>query len=158
MAYLTTAGYEERFTQRELQQLLGTGGGTLKLEAAIADASETVDSYLAAIPGRAFALPLTVPPAKIVGVTADIARYELWAQKASEEVQRRYEQSIAYLKDLVAGRAKLIVDDETPVDESTDPTKRVGYRRNCRVFTDRSLAGFTGPAGCGEDVGDWRCD
>lgn len=144
MAYITDTDYAERFTQRELQQLLQTAGGSLKLEAAVNDASETVDSYLAAIPGRAFTLPLTVPPAKVKGVTADIARYELWAQNASEEVQRRYDQAISYLKDLVAGRAQLIVDDETPVDDNTNPIKRVGYRTNGRTFTDCSLASFVG--------------
>lgn len=155
MAYLDETGYTERFTPRELQQLTQTGGG-IKLEQAIADASETVDSYLAAIPGRAFTLPLAVPPAKIVGVTADIARYELWAQRASEEVQRRYEQAINYLKDLVAGRASLIVGDETPVDDGGDPMQRVGWRRNRRVFTDCSLGDFTGSPV--ERGGDWRRD
>lgn len=155
MPYLDETGYSERFTPRELQQLTQTGGG-IKLEQAIADASETVDSYLAAIPGRSFTLPLTVPPAKIVGVTADIARYELWAQRASEEVQRRYEQAISYLKDLVAGRASLIIGDETPIDDGGDPLQRVGWRRNRRVFTDCSLGEFVGssvPRG-----GDWRRD
>lgn len=156
MAYITATDYAERFTQRELQQLLGTAGGSLKLDAAVADASETVDSYLAAIPGRAFTLPLIVPPAKVKGVTADIARYELWAQNASEEVQRRYTEAIAYLKDLVAGRAQLIVDDETPVDDNGNPVNRVGYRRNRRVFTDCSLADFVGEPG--ERMADWRRD
>lgn len=154
MAYITATDYTERFTQRELTQLLGTAGSTLKLETAVADATETVDSYLGAIPGRSFTLPLTVPPAKIKGVTADIARYELWAQNASEEVQRRYDQAIAYLKDLVAGRAKLIVDDETVVDNGGDPLNRVGYRRNRRVFTDCSLDSFVGSAS--EPGGEWR--
>lgn len=155
MAYLDQTGYTDRFTPRELQQLTQTGLG-ISLDKAIADASETVDSYLAAIPGRAFTLPLAVPPAKIVGVTADIARYELWAQRASEEVQRRYEQAISYLKDLVAGRAALLVGEETPVDDSGDPLKRVGWKRNRRVFTDCTLEDFTGipvPRG-----GDWRND
>lgn len=155
MAYLDEQGYTERFTPRELQQLTQTGGG-ISLDKAIADASETVDSYLAAIPGRAFSLPLSVPPAKIVGVTADIARYELWAQRASEEVQRRYDQAISYLKDLVAGRAIIIIGDETPIDDGGDPLNRVGYRRNARVFTDCSLESFVGSPI--ERGGRWRHD
>ncbi|UTQ79916.1 hypothetical protein HXXDennis_24 [Xanthomonas phage HXX_Dennis] len=154
MAYITATDYAERFTQRELQQLLQTAGGSLKLDAAASDATETVDSYLAAIPGRAFTLPLTVPPAKIKGVTADIARYELWAQSASEEVQRRYDQAISYLKDLVAGKARLVVDEETPVDNTGNPIYRVGYRTNGRTFTDCSLRDFVGVPG--ERGGRWR--
>lgn len=154
MAYITREDYTDRFGTTELQQLLQLGG--LTLESAVDDATETVDSYLAAIPGRAFTLPLIVPPAKVKGVTADIARYELWAQRASEEVQRRYDQAIAYLKDLVAGRAVLIVEAETPADEIGNPIQRVGYRSARRVFTDCTLDEFVGPAHGRE--ADWRRD
>lgn len=157
MPYLDEAGYAERFTQRELTQLQATGGG-LEFDRAVADASETVDSYLAAIPGRTFTLPLTVPPARIVGITADLARYELWAQRASDEVSRRRDQAIEYLKDLVAGRAVLSVTAETPPGEGADPGKRVGYRAKCRTYTDRTLSGFVEPACCDPAEGLRGCD
>ncbi len=81
MAYVDETGYAERFTRRELDQVLASNGdGTLAFARAASDATETVDSYLAAIPGRTFSLPLTVPPARIVGVTADLARYEVTAE------------------------------------------------------------------------------
>ena len=158
MAYVDEAGYAQRYTQRELDQVLATNGdASLAFVRAVDDASETVDSYLAAIPGRTFALPLTVPPARIVGVTADLARYELWAQRASEEVRNRRDQAIDYLKDLVKGDAVLIVDTELPEDPKP-PVGRVGYRSNCRTFTDRSLAPYVG-ASCDDPLAGLRgCD
>lgn len=163
MAYVDEAGYAGRYTKRELDQLKATGlaaGGTeLSFDRAVADASELVDSYLAAIPGRTFALPLTVPPAKIVGVTADLARFELWAQRASEEVIRRRDQAMEYLKDLVAGRAVLSVEETTPPDPVVSPVGRVGFRNNCRTFTDRTLAPFVGDSCCDDNLGGLRgCD
>ena len=163
MPYVDEAGYAQRFTQRELDQLRATGtqagGVALSFDRAVQDATELVDSYLAAIPGRTFALPLTVPPAKIVGVTADLARYELWSQRASEEVRNRRDQAMEYLKDLVAGRAVLSVEEVTPAEPVKSPVGRVGYRANCRTFTDRSLASFVGPGGdCDPRNGLRGCD
>lgn len=143
MPYIDEAGYAQRFTQRELDQLTATGGG-LGFDQAASDATETIDSYLAAIPGRAFSVPLTVPPAKIVGVAADLTRYELWAQRASEEVSKRRDQALEYLHDLVAGKAVLNVLAETPPEDPADLVGRVGFRSNRRVFTDCSLGGYTG--------------
>lgn len=154
MAYVDEQGYAQRFTQRELDQLKATGvqagAVALSFDRAVADASELVDSYLAAIPGRTFELPLTVPPAKIVGVTADLARYELWAQRASQEVKDRRDQAVEFLKDLVAGRAVLNVEATTPADPVRSPIGRVGYRAAPRVFTGCSLAGYVGSAGAGD--------
>lgn len=159
MAYVDETGYAERFTQRELDQVLATNGdASLAFARAASDASETIDSYLAAIPGRTFSLPLTVPPAKIVGVAADLTRYELWAQRASEEVRNRRDQAIEYLKDLVKGDAVLVVDEVTP-EEPDNPAGRVGFRSNCRTFTDRSLAPFVGERCCDDPLGGLRgCD
>ena len=163
MAYVTEAGYVQRFTQRELDQLKATGlqggGVALSFDDAVADASELVDSYLAAIPGRTFTLPLPVPPAKIVGVTADLARYELWAQRASEEVTRRRDQALEYLRDLVAGKAVLPVDPTTPPEPVVSPVGRVGYATACRVFTQRTLTAFDGDGCCDDPLGGLRgCD
>ena len=159
MAYVDAAGYAQRFTQRELDQVLATNGdASLAFARAAEDATETIDSYLAAIPGRTFALPLTVPPAKIVGVAADLTRYELWAQRASEEVRNRRDQAVEYLKDLVRGDAVLVIDTTLPEDPKP-PVGRVGFRSNCRTFTDRSLAPFVGAAGCDDPLGGLRgCD
>jgi phage gp36-like protein len=141
VAYIDESGYAKRFTQRELDQLGATGGG-LDFAQAASDATETIDSYLAAIPGRTFTLPLAVPPARIVGVAADLTRYELWAQRASEEVKTRRDQAMEYLHDLVSGKAVLSVEAETPADPyTTNPVARVGFRSAPRVF------GSCGPIG-----------
>lgn len=160
MAYITEAGYAERFTRRELDQVLASNNdASLAFARAAADASETVDSYLAAIPGRTFSLPLTAPPARIVGIAADLTRYELWAQRASEEVRNRRDQAMEFLKDLVRGDALLLVEEVTPEDPTPSPAGRVGYRTNGRTFTDRSLAPFVGEGPCCDPLGGLRgCD
>lgn len=158
--YITAPQFAERFGQEELDQLTVTNGG-IQFDSAVADAQAIVDSYLAAIPERTFPIPLTVPPARIAGVTADLTRYELWANRASEEVRNRRDQAIEYLRDLVAGRAVLIVDTVLDPEPIVSPIGRVGFRTNGRVFTDRTLGGFAGyPDGCCVDpLGGLRgCD
>ena len=149
MPYADETAFAARFGQVELDQATATNGG-LTYDDAAADADDTIDSYLAAVPGRLFTLPLTSPPARIVGVAADLTRYELWANRASEEIIRRRDQAIEFLKDLVAGKAILNIDVTTPPETVADPGKRLGFRTNGRVFTDRTLAGFVRP-GCDLD-------
>lgn len=155
--YCDEDSFTKRFGQEELDQVTMTNGG-LTYESAAEDADAIVDSYLAAIPGRAFPLPLTAPPARIVGVAADLTRYELWANRASEEILKRRDQAIEYLKDLVAGRAVLLLGEEVTV---TPPSLagRLGYASAGRVFTARSLSGFVTPSECDDPRAGLRgCD
>lgn len=144
--YCDEIKFDQRFGQEERLQALATNGG-LTYDSAAEDADATVDSYLAAIPGRNFALPLTVPPARIVGVAADLTRYELWANRASEEIRNRRDQAIEWLKDLVAGKASLLLVDAEPAA----PVKiGMASRSADRVFTASTLRGFVGE-GCSDD-------
>lgn len=152
--YCPEANFAERFGQEELDQVTDTNGG-LVYGAAAADADAIVDSYLAAIPGRAFPLPLTTPPARIVGVAADLTRYELWANRASEEIRARRDQAIEFLKDLVAGRAVLLLVDPELVVVAPKLGGRLGYRAAPRVFTGTSLSRFVGDT-CDDDGEAWR--
>ena len=149
MSYIDEAGYAARFTQRELDQFAATGGG-LSFADAEQDAAELIDSYLAAIPNRTFAVPLEVPPARIVGIAADLTRYQLWALRASDEVRKRRDEALEYLKDLVAGKATLLVDADMPEDPKA-MADRVGFAAAPRVFTGRSLARFVGPSYIDDD-------
>jgi phage gp36-like protein len=153
--YAPEVEFEKRFGAEELEQALATNGG-LTYDSAAADADALIDSYLAAIPGRTFLVPLTVPPARVIGLAADLTRYELWANRASEEIRNRRDQAIEFLKDLVAGRAVLLLEDP----EIVVPEANVGVamRTNCRVFTDTSLAPFVGSR-CDDPLGGLRgCD
>lgn len=101
MAYAAQTDLEAAFTAQEIAQL--TAGGR-DVTQALTAASEEADSYLA----TRYAVPLSVPPPEhLVQATCDIARYRLYAGAADQEVQNRYEQAVAWLKDVSAGRALL---------------------------------------------------
>ena len=115
MAYVTQAELEERFGTDELLQIADRDDDesvdNAVVDAAIADADAMIDSYCRA----RYGVPFDPVPAEIRKVAADIARYNLWDDQASEEVEMRYKNAIVWLKDVSAGRARISVEasDET---------------------------------------------
>lgn len=144
MAYLDQDGYVKRFGAEELEQVLATDD-TLDLAVAIADAESIVNGYLAAVPDRAYVVPLVVAtPARITELTADLARYEIHAKKVTHEIKRRREQAIAFLENMVKGLVAIpellpgggqIPDNEGGLDVTAAP----------RVFDTCSLREYVGP-------------
>lgn len=102
MPYATQADLESAFTSAEITQLVAGGRD---VDTALTAASQEADSYLA----TRYAVPIAANPLPehLVEVVCDIARYRLYAGAADEEVQTRYTQAIAWLKDVSAGRALL---------------------------------------------------
>lgn len=107
------------------------------VDAALADASAEVDSYLAV----RYALPL--PEGTNVSVlrriTADIAIYSLAQSRdiLTEELRRRYEDALKALMRLSSGQQTLIVpatpdpdaDPDAPIDGSPRPVVQDGPER-----------------------------
>lgn len=76
---------------------------TPTVERALDDASAEIDSYLAV----RYPLPLATVPAALMRTCCDLALYHLSGNRTTEEVEKRYRNAIAWLRDLSAGRASL---------------------------------------------------
>lgn len=125
MAYETREGMIERFGLAEIQQLERNivpgiavtpeeqdeldSRREATTEKALADCSATADGYIAA----RNALPLDTVPDKLKEVVAELARYKLWKDKASEEVRQRYEDAMSWLKDVARGTVVLVINPTT---------------------------------------------
>ena len=80
------------------------------LNAAIADASATIDSYLQQVR----ALPLSqavIDASPLPRICGDMALFYLYDSGAPEYVEKAYEKAIAWLRDVAAGRASLGAQD-----------------------------------------------
>ena len=140
MPYLTEDGYKERFGAEELEQVLASDD-TITLARAIADAESIVDGYLAAVPGRVFAVPLSgTAPRRIEELTADLARYEIHAKKVTHEQKRRRNEAIAFLENLVKGLVAIV--DLIPEGPTAGTLEVIAEER---VFSSCSLRGYVGP-------------
>lgn len=115
MPYATPAQMVERFSERECIALSDrTGAGVVDLAqlsaGGLVPASEEIDIHL----GRRYALPLAQggvplvsPPAMLVGICCDIARYRLTGTEVQETdpIRRRYNDAVKALQLLADGKA-----------------------------------------------------
>lgn len=132
MPYITQEIFEQHFGRTELDDLLADGNDFAKVEAG---AASLIDGYLAS----RYTLPLASVPELLKAWALDITRFRLWDEQAPEEVRRRYEDALAQLRDLAAGRIALPPGaDGAPTTPAIDFD---GYAAD-RVFTADTLSGF----------------
>lgn len=107
MAYATAQEMAERIGEDELAAVADRDGDSVMESSAITgaldDASAEIDSYLA---GR-YPLPLVDTPATVTRFCIDMAMYHLSGNKTTEEVEKRYQRAISWLRDVAKGFATL---------------------------------------------------
>ena len=137
--YATRDDMVKRYGQAEISQLERYLMGGESVEAAIADADSIIDGWI----GAKYTIPLEHPPNNIKIFACDIARYLLWKSRASEEVHRRYEDAIGFLKGVSKGTNVLLV--KNPTTEEVKPaaksptTMPIGSTYRGGVFSDDVL-------------------
>lgn len=102
MTYATRETLELRFGVEEIGQresALGPGS----IDGALIDADALIDGYLV---GR-YALPLSVVPANLPAVAAQLVRYALLGDAATERSRNDYKDAMTWLRDVQAGRVLL---------------------------------------------------
>lgn len=122
MSYASQADLVASFGSLEITQVTDRNRtGTIDADAvaqALADADELINSYL----GERYTLPLPEVPRMVVSVACDIARHRLHKEGLHEEVRKRYEDALRWLKDVAAGRSGL------GLPEGSEPVSRSGIR------------------------------
>ncbi len=122
MMYADASQMQARFGEQELIELTDKNGqaGELVqtvLDGALADASATIDGYLA---GR-YALPLASIPQVLVPICCDLARYQLYDEQAGEQVSNRHKNAMRFLELLASGKVSLGLSDEGEVQADDLP-------------------------------------
>jgi len=132
----------DRFGETELVQITNkdnnaaTAIDDAALDQALFDAGAEIDGYLA---GR-YALPLAPVPSILKRNACDIARYHLYDDRVTEQIQKRYDSTIAYLDEVARGKISLGVDAaEQPAAAAGGPQVAPG---NDREFTRETLSDF----------------
>ncbi len=116
MPYCTKQDMIDRFGQSELVDLtdradLGVIDDTV-LTRAIDDASAEIDSYLS---GR-YELPLDNVPSVLVRFACNMARYHLYDEGASEQVNKNYDGAVKFLRAVSKGDASI-----GPASDGSEP-------------------------------------
>lgn len=139
LTYTCQAELEARFGAKELLDL--TRGNEEpavvdeeQVRRAVTDAQGEVDSFLR---GR-YRLPFSSVIPELTRLASDIARFRLYADRASVEVRRRYDDALAQLRRLSSGEAQLPLDaHDTPVRSGLPEVSAPG-----RQFTRETLERF----------------
>lgn len=140
--YATEENLVARFGQEVDQLKLMHASTSTAVDDALQDATEEINGYI----GGRYALPLPNVPSNLERMACDIARYRLYFQQPTEEVRKRYEDAISFLKLVTTGKAHLqiqdaetnqIVDDQPSKKPSTMP---IGTSYTGGVFGDSILS------------------
>jgi phage gp36-like protein len=109
VSYATQQDLVDRFGEQELIALTdradppaGAPDATTVAKA-LADADAEIDGYLI---GR-YTLPLAATPKILVLAACDLARYRLYEDRATEQVRRRYEDQVKFLRAVADGKIAL---------------------------------------------------
>lgn len=128
-----------RFSEYEIANLENTLNGVESIDSAIQDASDIADGYV----GVKYPIPLPEVPKNLKIIICDIARYFLWKNEASEEIRKRYEDAIAFLKRVADGKAILTIkitdasgQDEVVKADTSPQTMPIGTTYRGGVFGD----------------------
>ena len=129
-----------RFGVHEIENLEAMQTMSNAIENALQDAAEEIDSYVAV----KYELPLPSIPSTLKRVVCNIARYRLYFQQPTEEVDNRYKADIDFLKRVADGKAVLNilnaenqVTEEKPVNKPS--TMPIGTSYTGGVFGDSTL-------------------
>lgn len=139
MTYASQQDLIDRFGDTELVQLsdrAGTGGVNAAVVAKVlTDTDAEIDAYL----GGRYTLPLNPVPTVLPRVAADIARYRLWADRASDEVRARYTDAIKFLT--AVSKGDVLLGANTPAAAGS-PSGSPIYDAPERVFSRDTLGDY----------------
>lgn len=141
MPYATQSDMTDRFGAVELAQLTDRDNGLVidatVLGRALADADAEIDAYLA----TRYQLPLASVPPVLARMAADVARYRLYDDRATDAVRTRYEDAVALLKRMASGDVQLPA--AVPLLATTGGSGNAVKTRSAdKVFSASALANY----------------
>ena len=138
MAYNTKQNMIDRYGESELIALTDRAGAGVVddavLSQAINDAAAEIDGYL----GGRYRMPLATTPPILTVYACDMTRYRLYDDAATEQVEKRYQDAIKFLRLAAEGKVQI-----GPAADGSKPTAAGGAQMESggRVF-GRDQGGF----------------
>jgi len=134
MPYSTQSDIEKRLSDGELVSLADLDGDSAAdadvIARSIEDADSLIDSYVRT---RGLDVPLSPVPSSVRQASVTLAIYflALGRRSVSEDLQKAHDDTLAWLRDLAAGKATLGIDT---AHTSGEPAQGVEFDGQDRVF------------------------
>lgn len=164
MPYLTVAEYVRRFGQRETIQLTNEQAASpgvapqideVKVEEALTDATDIVDSYAA----KRYATPMQSVPTIVRGWTAALARHKLATQtgRVNDAIKDESDRTYRQLESLAAGKLDLPIPEGSAAPAPVSPgNAQSSGDRTPSLFGGGILDSYTAPILGGSPLPCWR--
>lgn len=140
MSYATQADLVERFSEAEIAQLTDRSHEAETIDAGVVQ--RALEDAAAEIDGRLqprYRLPLASVPRLLKNIACDIARYRLYDDRATDQVNKRYDDAIRLLDRIGRGEIQLGLD---AADQATPTAGGVRSQASARVFSREQLADY----------------
>ena len=108
----------------------------IKVDNALKDAADTIDSYISS----RYTLPLSPVPSVLERIACELARYFLYDDQVTDVIKKRYDDAIKLLTNVQKGDVKLGVDGETGDEPASGGTPEMVSAG--RVWSRGSSTGF----------------
>ncbi|MDB1109714.1 gp436 family protein [Pseudomonas extremaustralis] len=132
MPYVTLDDLVKRFGRDEILDIApDETGDEINVETvnrACEDAAGEIDSSLSA---GGYKLPLASVPPVVTAYACDIARYRMYDDRATEQVNKRYDDAIRFLRQVANGGLKL---GAPKVDDEVTSAGEVSFEPGRRAF------------------------
>lgn len=132
---LSKAADGEDLSEYSVDEQAAALAALAKVNRKLQDASQTINSYL----GGRYQLPLSNAPEVLERIAAQLARYFLYDDSATEQVANLYKDSIKFLENVANGKVQLGPADNGDVAPSASGAEMISDER---VFGRRNSGGF----------------
>lgn len=138
MAYCVQDDIEKVIPEQELAELT-TEAGSVPDPDVITEAITKSDALIDAYCGKQYSVPFSPVPAMVELLSVDITAYRLYLRRGviPDPTRQRYEDAMAFLRDVSSGKATLGSTDSPP--DATAGTNDVQLETYERVFTRNSM-------------------
>jgi phage gp36-like protein len=128
MPYATYSDLLRNFGETELEHVLDRDRDGMPDSGVMQDGLDFADDLIDGYLRERYTVPLTPPPANLISIACDLARYRYYQDQPTELVQLRYDAAIAYLRDVARGLVSLAVD-------ASNESATMAYSQPTPIFT-----------------------
>lgn len=132
---LTKAAAGDDLSAYSPEEQAAAGKALAKVERALQDAEQTINSYL----GGRYQLPLTQAPEVLERIAGQLARYFLYDDAATEQIGTLYKDSIKFLESVATGKVQLGPTDTGAIAQPSAGAEMVS---GALVFARDNSRGF----------------
>jgi phage gp36-like protein len=129
MAYASYSDLLRNFGEAELEHVLDRDRDGIADSGVMQDGLNFADDLINSYLRERYTVPLSNPPANLIGIACDFARYRFYQDQPTELVQLRYDAGIQFLRDVARGLVSLAVDESSASSTLAYSTKTTRFTK-----------------------------